>query len=270
MRALELMAAAPDGLSIAELSRLLAAPKSSVFNILATLEQTGYIRPSDSTGKYVLTTKLYRLGTAIVARIDLRQSLRPLLVELAERSGETANLGVLHGDEALYIESIEGTARVRVTVTPGERIELHCTALGKVLLAYLPPDEVNRWLKARKLTARTPYTLTTAQALKDQLALIRQRGFALDDEEDHPDIRCIGAPIRDHTGSVVAAVSMTAPKHRLPDEVIPERATLVKDCAARMSQALGYDERMKSVIYTHELPAPVRARAKVSRGRRRQ
>ncbi len=243
LRVMELLAAEPVGLSIADLSRRLAAPKSSVFKILATLETRGYIRPTDRSGKFVLTTKLYRLGSTAVAHLNLKQDLYPLLVELARQTNETANLGVLDGDEAIYLESIEGSARVRVAVTPGERIALHCTALGKVLLAFLPPEQVTRLLKGRRLPARTPNTLRSVKALQAQLVLIRQRGYAFDDEEDHLDIRCLGAPIRNHTGQVVAAVSVTAPKHRMPDETIPAQAALLMDFAARMSRVLGYEER---------------------------
>jgi IclR family transcriptional regulator, KDG regulon repressor len=241
LRVLELLAAEPAGLGVADLSRKLSAPKSSVFKILATLEQDGYIRPADSTNKFVLTTKLYRLGSAAVEQLNLKRTLYPLLVELAQKSGETANLGILDGGEATYIESIEGVSRVRVAVTPGAHIELHCTALGKVLLAYLPPEQAAHLLKGRRLKAHTPHTITNIKTLNIQLAKIRKQGFALDDEEDHLDIRCLGAPIRDYTGAIVAAVSMTAPKHHLPDNTIAEKAALVTGLAARMSSTLGYE-----------------------------
>jgi IclR family acetate operon transcriptional repressor len=242
LRTLELLSNEPQGLSIAELSRRLTAPKSSVFNIVATLEQTGYVRLLDGTNKYSVTMKLYRLGSATLAHFNLKQTLHPLLVELTQTSGETANLGVLDGDEALYLESMAGTSRVRVAVSAGEPLDLHCTALGKVLLAYLPLPEQTRLLKGQRLRAHTPNTITTLKTLKAQLAQIHQCGFAFDDEEDHLDIRCIGAPIRDHTGNVIAAVSITAPKHRLPDDAVERRAAQVMAIAARMSQALGYEQ----------------------------
>jgi DNA-binding IclR family transcriptional regulator len=241
LHVLELLAAAGDGLSIADLCRALAAPKSSVFNILATLEVRGYVRHANGAGKYVLTTRLYRLGSAAVAQLDVKRTLYPILLALVDHTGETANLGILDGDEAIYIESVEGHSRVRVAVTPGERIELHCTALGKVLLAHLPPEKAAAMLKGRRLKAHTPHTITSITALKSRLAIIRERGYSIDDEEDNADIRCIGAPIRDYAGSVVAAVSSTAPKHRLPDDQVAERARLVCDYAARMSAALGYE-----------------------------
>ncbi len=243
LRVMELLARAPDGLSIAELSRQLSAPKSSIFNILATLEQTGYIRSSNGAGKYLLTTKLYRVGSATLARFSLRQVLHPLLVELVAQTGETANLGILDGAEPIYVDSVEGSERVRVAVATGERLELHSTALGKALAAYLPREQLASLLKGRRLARRTPHTLTTTRALLAQLEQIRRQGYSLDDEEDHLDIRCLGAPVRDDSGSVVAAVSLTAPKHRLSDDVIHDKAGLVLNIAARMSHALGYAER---------------------------
>jgi DNA-binding IclR family transcriptional regulator len=241
LRILELLAPARHGLSVSELSRQLAAPKSSVFKIIATLEDRGYVRLSDGAGKYVVTTRLYKLGSAAVERLDIRRLLNPLLTELAERTGETANLGIVDGDEAIYIDSIEGRERMRVTVRLGERIDLHCTALGKVLLAHLPAEQSARLLKGRRLAAHTPHTLTTLKGLRAQLVQIRAQGFALDDEEDYLDIRCLGAPVRDATGSVVAAASATAPKQRLPDDAISEKAALVIRAAERMSRALGYE-----------------------------
>lgn len=241
LRALELLAQAPDGLTLAELSHQLDAPKSSVFNILATLEHHGYIRGHTGGGRVALTTKLYRVGSAAVGRLNLKDSLRPLLVTLVEQSGETANLGILDGGEAVYIASVEGPGRVRVAVAPGERLDLHSTALGKTLLAYQPDEQVNTLLSDRPLLARTPHTITDPAALRRELAAIRAQGFALDDEEDNLDIRCLGAPVRDDSGAVVAAVSLTTPKHRLPDSQLPERAALLQAFAARMSQALGYE-----------------------------
>lgn len=243
MRVLELLSEAEEGLSLAELCQRLAAPKSSVFNILATLEEAGYLRAVNTTGKYTLTAKLFHIGSPAIQRLDPKRTLYPYLVELVELTGETANLGILDGREALYIESVPGSSRVRVAVTPGERLDLHCTALGKTLLAFLDTVQADELLAGRPLPRRTPNTITDRASLTAQLALIRERGYAIDDEEDNLDIRCIGAPIRDYTGRVTAAVSITAPKHRLSDTLITEKAGLVMAMAARMSQALGYDER---------------------------
>lgn len=241
LHALEILAQSAEGLSLAELSQQLVAPKSSVFNILATLDFHGYIRLSPGTGRYVLTPKLYRVGSAAVNRISLKQTLHPLLAELVERTGETANLGILEGGEAYYIESIEGPGPVRVSVESGQRLDLHATALGKALLAYLPPERAEELLKQRPLTSHTPFTLTELATIRQQLTLIREQGYALDNEEDNLDIRCIGAPIRDHNNVVVAAVSLTAPKHRLVDTLLTDKISLVRHYASRMSRALGFD-----------------------------
>jgi DNA-binding IclR family transcriptional regulator len=241
LRVLEALSEAADGLSLAELSQQLDAPKSSIFNILATLEESGYIRVVDASGKYTLTTKLFRVGSPAVARLNLKQSLHPLLAELVELTGETANLGILEGNEAVYIETIEGQNRLRVAVMPGERIDLHSTALGKMLLAHLPPERAVELLRSRSLYGRTPHTLTEPSALLEQFSEIRARGYALDDEEDHLEIRCLSAPVRDHTGRVVAAVSITAPKNRLTDEALERKAAVVTRVAARMSATLGYE-----------------------------
>ncbi|MBI4014014.1 MAG: IclR family transcriptional regulator [Candidatus Rokubacteria bacterium] len=230
---------AEGGAGLAELSRAVRAPKSSVFKIVSTLEAEGFISRNRLTDKYQLTLKLLALGTAAVERINLRRELYPFLKELKDRTGECVNLGILHDGKAIYVESLEGPGPVKVIVQPGQELSLHSTALGKVLLANLPASEIDRLLAGKRLEAHTPRTCTNVARLKNELAQVRRQGYALDVEEDALDMTCAGAPIRDHTGGVVAAVSVTAPRYRMSRVMLRATASAVVEAAERMSRWLG-------------------------------
>jgi DNA-binding IclR family transcriptional regulator len=231
---------AEGGAGLADLSRAVRAPKSSVFKIVSTLEAEGFITRHPLTDRYQLTLKLLALGTAAVERINLRRELYPFLEALKDRTGECVNLGILHDGKAIYVESLEGRGPVRVIVRPGQELSLHSTALGKVLLANLPPAEVDRLLAGKRLEAHTPRTCTSVARLRKELAQVRQQGYALDVEEDALEMACAGAPIREHTGRVVAAVSVTAPRYRMSRSALRATASAVVDAAGRMSRWLGY------------------------------
>lgn len=239
-RILQALASEPKGQGVSELSRRLGLAKSTTFNILTTLEQLGYVYRLNGDGSYHLGLKLFSLSSEVVERIDLRRITAPLLEELVEVTGETANLGTIQGDEAIYIESLPGPGPVKVAAWPGKRLSLHSTALGKALVAFMPEEQVETILTRKGLTAHTANTHISLEALKEELGRVRAQGYALDDEEDMLGMRCIGAPIFDHRGRVVAAVSLTAPAQRMPRSEIPRVARTVLDYARRMCQRLGY------------------------------
>lgn len=238
---LQLLAASPDGgMSLSELARQLHAPKSSIFKIIRTLEAEGFVSWESRSEKYNLTRKLLTLADTVASQSNLRDDLLPFLKELRDRSNETVNLGILDGETAIYIESLEGPGPVKCIVQPGKQLALHSTALGKCLLAFRPESEIDRILTAAPLEAYTPHTCTDPVALKKEMAQVRRQGYALDVEEDNPEACCIGAPIRDHLGRVIAAISLTAPSYRLPRSALKSIALIVVESASRMSHWLGY------------------------------
>jgi DNA-binding IclR family transcriptional regulator len=257
-----------NGASLAELSRAIRAPKSSVFKILTTLEAEGFVSRSWLTDKYQLTLKLLALGHAAVERINLRRELYPFLKALKDRTSECVNLGILQDGKAIYIESLEGPGPVKVIVRPGQELALHSTALGKALLAGLPVAEMDRLLHGTRLAAHTPHTCTSPTLLKKQLAQVQRQGYALDLEEDTLDMVCAGAPISDHTGRVVAAVSVTAPQYRMSRAALRATAAAVVEAAERMSTWLGYGGGSKTRVASKpgsragrkEVPSPESAR----------
>ncbi len=238
---LQLLAVSQDGgMSLSELARALDAPKSSIFKILSTLGGEGFVSKDSQTEKYQVTPKLFGLANTASRRLDLKHELYPFLKELKDKTGETINLGVLQGKTAIYVETLEGPGPVKVVVQPGKQLALHSTALGKSLLAFLAETEIDQILTESPLEAFTPNTCTDPTMLKQDLASVRRQGYALDLEEDSLDMCCIGAPIRDYTGGVVAAVSLTAPSYRFPRSAVKSTARIIVEASERMSRWLGY------------------------------
>jgi DNA-binding IclR family transcriptional regulator len=239
-RVLEALSQADTGCGISELSHRLGIAKSTTFNILATLTELGYIYRTDADHKYHLSLKLFSLGSTVVERMDLRRVAGTILQELVNATGETANLGTIQGDEAVYIECLSGPHPVTVHTWPGKRLSLRSTALGKALLAWLPRDEAEAILASSELDMHSPAHAESMDRLFTELAEVRIRSYSIDNEEDAPGMRCVGAPIFDYSGRVVAAISLTAPAQRLPLENIEETAVLVVRSAERVSRRLGY------------------------------
>lgn len=235
---LESLANGNQGKGVSELSRELGFAKSTTFNILTTLEDLGYIYRTDN--RYHLSLKLFSLSSTVVQQMDLRKVAAPILQNLVEKTGETVNLGTIQDDEAVYIDCLPGPQPVTVHTWPGERLSLHSTALGKVLLAWMPEDAVESILTHKGMPQHTSATASSTEQLIAELRQVRQDGYAVDDEEDAPGMRCVGAPVFDHTGQVIAAVSITAPVQRLTKPRIETLAQIVVDAARRISRRLGH------------------------------
>jgi len=237
---LEALAAAENGGGISELSTDLGLAKSTTYNILTSLAQLGYCYKSPADGKFHLSLKLYSLGSAAAERLDLRRIAASILRGLASRTGETINLGTIQGDEAVYIDCLPSSHPVTVVTWPGQRLPLHSTALGKALLAWRPLDQAQTILADSELKAFTRETLTSIPLILSDLRRVRGQGYALDNEEDALGMRCIGAPVFDQNGAVVAAISLTAPVQRLPESDFGPVAGQVIESANQISGRLGY------------------------------
>jgi DNA-binding IclR family transcriptional regulator len=184
----------------------LSLPKSSTHNLLAALGQLGLIGPQGARG-YVLGLKLAELGNIAAGQRFSAAEFTPLLRRLADELQLTCHLGVLEGREAVYLSKVECDHPIKVDSWIGKRFSLHCSALGKVLLAWLPEAELTRALVDISWTANTRTTITDPERMRAHLTLVRQRGWATDDEENVPDIRCVAAPVFDREQHVAAAIS---------------------------------------------------------------
>lgn len=226
-------------IGLEEISREIKLAKPTVYRFLLTLQELGYARRVDGD-RWAMTLRMFNLGSRALDHLDLLSAARPIAEALSEELGETVHMGVLDGDAAVYVLKIESRYTIRMYSRVGRRMPLYCTAIGKILLAFGKEEEREASLKGVRLLAITPNTLTTRAALDAELAQIREQGFARDNEEREENLHCIGAPIFDYTGAVVAALSVSWPSFRY--EPADERGWIdrVKGAAAQISAVLGY------------------------------
>jgi len=227
-------------LTWAELSERMGLNKSTVRRLLKVLEYHRLVEVNPQNGKYRLGLKLFEMGSSAVAHLDIRERARPYLKRLVLKTGETAHLCILDGGEVLYLDKDEPPRTMRIPSTVGKRNPAHCTAVGKALLAFLPEDELEEIVQRHGLRAYTRHTITTLAELERELALIRQRGYAIDDEEFEEGLKCIGAPVRDYSGHVVASVSIAGPAFRMTEDKIPLLVHSVLEVTHALSTELGY------------------------------
>lgn len=226
-------------ISLEDVSREIKLAKPTVYRFLLTLQELGYVRRIDGE-RWTITMKMFNVGSRALDHLDLQSMARPVAEELSEQFGETVHMGVLEGSAAVYVLKVESRYTIRMFSRVGRRIPLYCTAIGKALLAFATREERELALKGVRLLAFTHKTLTSRAALDDELARIREQGFAMDDEEHELGIHCIGAPIFDHTDSVVAALSVSWPAFRYKPEEEFDKIEAIKAAAAKISVLLGH------------------------------
>jgi DNA-binding IclR family transcriptional regulator len=241
-RAIRILEAFREGPSrtVTELARDLALPKSSVYELISTLVSEGLVVKEDSTNRYRLGLRLVELARAANQDLEVRQVARPLIEKLRDEFNETVQLTVLDGEEILYVDGCESSRQLRTFFQFGDRAPLYCTALGKALLANLPPAQRERYLRRRRLKGFTRGTLTDRAALRRELDRTAARGYSVDDMEHEEDVRCVGAPIRDREGRTFASISVSGPAHRLKPGRDREIARRVMAAAEEISKRLGY------------------------------
>lgn len=225
--------------SLAELAQQLRQNKATLFRVLHTLEQFGYVAKDAATGRYAPGLRLHTLGAAAVQHEMLRWQALPPLQDLAQATGETVHVGILHDGVVVTVQVVEGTHAVRMHSSVGKRSPAHASALGKVLLAYLPDAEVEGLLARHGMRRFTANTITTPAALREALHRVRQDGFAPDEEEIELGLRCLAAPITDQSGRPTAALAISAPASRMTPEAVAAVLPQVKATAARISRMLG-------------------------------
>ncbi|WP_234553946.1 IclR family transcriptional regulator [Thermus caliditerrae] len=205
--------------------------RSTLYRLLQTLARRGFVE--EEGGVYRVGPRAFTVGQAYL-RKNLLEAVRPEMEALAQATGESVNLAVLAGMEALYLDQAEGTKLVRLFTAPGSRAPLHATGVGKVLLAFRGVPE------GLPLTPYTPHTLTSPEALERELAGVRRQGYALDNEEKELGVRCVAAPVFGPGGEVVGAISLSAPASRLSLEEAHRLAPRVVEAAWRASLRLGF------------------------------
>jgi len=237
---------------ITEIAKLVSADfgsprmnKSTVYRFLTSLEKLGFVRQDEETGKYSLTLRLFEIGMAALDRLELWREAEPVLKEIGRVTGETVHLGTLDESRLVYIGKIESAKTLRVSMMSrvGKTAPTYCTGLGKTLLAYLPPERVDDILRKERMVRLTARTITRKPDLERELASIREKGYAVDDEEHEIGVRCVAAPVRDNRGTVCAAVSVSVPVIRLTDKEIPRYRRIVTQAADEISRRMGYTKK---------------------------
>ncbi len=237
---IDLLEQNPEGIGVTELSNQMKLAKSTVHRILVSLQNKGLAKKLELTDKYILGLRFIELGGQVVGSLNVRSISEPLLKELSEKTGETVHLGIIDEGEVVYIDKIERTSNIRMYSRIGVRAALHCTGIGKAMLAYLPKEEVEKNIIKSGLKPYTPNTITTRTAFWKEMELIRKQGFSTDNEEHEPGICCTGSPIFNHDNKVIAGISIAGPQIRMNGEKLENCKKLITIYAKEISKRLGY------------------------------
>ncbi len=226
------------GLTSLELEERLAIPKTTIFRILYTLQNENWLEKKGD--RLVAGHRLIINGMRALRRIDLRAIAMPFLDKLSKNTEETAHLGIWAGKKVMLAEVCDGPKHIRIASRAGTLNFPHCSSLGKVLLAYTAGSEnLESFFQGQILERRTTNTITDLNKLKSELERVKKNGYAEDNMEYHKDVRCLAAPIRNESGSVVAAVGITATILTFKESMIPEVARQVTQSADEISKTLG-------------------------------
>jgi DNA-binding IclR family transcriptional regulator len=240
---LEILAASRSGLALPEVARRAGIPKSSAHCILLTLLRQGYVSRSPRTRRYVCSSKLLWLANQALEGLRLRELALPFLRQLCMGTGLSAHMAILENNEAMLIAKIDPPGAPPLSTWPGRRMELHCTGVGKALLAYIPDEDLRQLLKVRAFSRHNDNTITSPKRLLQQAQAIRAAGYAVDDEEDEVGYRCLGVPVFDEQGRVAAAISVAGSVSQVNDEKLKFLAGQLKRAADAITASLTEEER---------------------------
>lgn len=231
------------GAALTDITTSTGMNRTTVWRLVTNLRELGVVR-SAGDGRFTLGPRFITLGAVARAQLLVSPEIPAILRRLRDRTGETCHLAGPEDNGMVYLDKVESTRPVRAASQIGAHLELYCTALGKTYLAFIEESVQETLLESATLTARTPRTLTDLAALRAELARIRTRGWAFDDEENEEEIRCVAAPIVDGTGRVLAAVSVSVPVPRLPLSEAPTLAREVVQAAADISRVFSIADPM--------------------------
>jgi IclR family KDG regulon transcriptional repressor len=239
LRLLQLFSESPHGMTAKQVAGRSRLPVSTVHRFLANLEGAGFLNCSGDS-VYHLGIACFAIGHAALGQLDIRRVSLPYLQELNAQTRETIHLTVRHGLSAVYVEKLDSTEQLRIHSRIGAAVPLYCSAVGKVMLAYMPDEEREKILPQLGLNRLTPNTVGNLQELQTELYRVRKNGYACDLEENELHIRCVAAPIWDHAGSVNASLSITAPVVRMAVARLRQLAPLIQTAGLQISRELGY------------------------------
>ena len=245
LKLIETLSRAEKPVGVTAIAGELGFTKSNAHRFLNTLVELGYVKRHDEEGQYELTLKLWRIGAAVMSRLDVARIALPHMRALEEDTEESVNLSIFDDGQVVYVAAVQGRNPVRAFIRVGDRRPGYCTATGKVMLAYQPEALLARY--CGKMKRYTPNTVTSLTRLKAELAQVRSRGYSVTTGEWRENVGGVAAPIRAATGEIIAAVGLMCPLERLKAESTPSQAAkAIRDCAAHISSDLGFYEPGRS------------------------
>jgi IclR family KDG regulon transcriptional repressor len=227
-------------LKITEISEKMGLHKSTVHSLLKTLQLYSYIDQNPEDGKYRLGLKLAERGSLIINNMDIRKTARKYLLDLSAKTGQTVHVGILDGREGVYIDKVEGEQSIIRYSRIGRRLPLHSTAIGKVLLAYQQPNEIELLLKDYQYQYQTANTIINESFFRNEIEKVKQQGYAVDDQENEQGVRCAAVPIFNGKGQVLAAISISTLISRVNDQELLIFIDLLKTSCQELSEQMKY------------------------------
>jgi IclR family KDG regulon transcriptional repressor len=243
---LEEVARHRDGIGLAELSKLVGLHNSTTFHLARTLASLGYLRQDKESKRYRIGRPLFALAASALDEIEMVHVATPVLEDLSRETSESGHFGVRMGDAVVVIARTSGPGAFQLTERVGVVRPVHCTALGKIILAALRPDQLKRMLERIELKPATENSITDAAVLLKEIEEIRRTGIAFDDGEFNAEVRCIAVPVLDFTGQIIGALGISGPIWRLSNQALQGHARLVRAAANRLSTELGAKSLAKS------------------------
>jgi DNA-binding IclR family transcriptional regulator len=238
LNVLEILAKEPNGLPLSTIARQASYSKASTHRLLSTLILKGFVEKNNSNGKYLASIKLFILSSALLQGTNFNSIIRSYMKPLSDKTGETIHFVQLVDGSAYYIEKVESTNNIRMFSVIGKRAPFHCTGVGKAILAYLPEEKLDEILNKIELTKYTENTITNFDDLRENLRIIRNRGYALDNCEHEENICCVAVPLFTNSKIVIGAISISAVRYRAKLEIVEGWAPLLKDQAEKMNKDL--------------------------------
>jgi DNA-binding IclR family transcriptional regulator len=235
MAILECLDSSRRGLNVSELSRRIRIPKSSAHVLLITLERLGYVRRAENGRDFRLSLKTYALGQRMVRALSLADVALPPMQALAMEARATVHLAILDHDQGVYIQKAQAPGLIQFDTYLGRRMDLHCTALGKVILAFSPPGQTAHIFAKRVFARYTPNTIVSPSALRREVARVRKAGYALDDEEEEIGVRCVAVPVLREPGIFLAALSLSGTLSQIPLRSVETQVARLRKCAATIA-----------------------------------
>ena len=242
---LEYLSLRPQGETLQDIKSKLDISQTTAYRILNTLVRLDYLNYNEDTKRYKLSRKLLTLGFRSLNEHNLLETVLPCLRDLRDKVGETACFGVLGDQKGIFIEQAQGHHTFRFVLSPGKPFELHCSAPGKAIMAYLPNTVRDRYLSYMTFEKYNSRTITTREAYLEELEKVRKLGYAMDNEEELNGVICVGAPIFNYTGYPCGAIWISGPKDRLTKEIFRSTVASIKEVAQNISGELGYSKTQK-------------------------